>query len=79
MTGAEVRKLLSLGEWTAASQVHGPRTYPAAYREVKEWYDKAGHAGLMDFINRLRQGTSFADAMASVVEGSQKPNEDRGA
>lgn len=64
-SGSEVREITSLRQWNMVARDDGQRTYSAAYQEVKTWYDKEGHAGLLMLIERLKQGASFAEASAS--------------
>lgn len=61
MSGTNIREITSLRQWNILARDEGQRAYSAAYQEVKTWYDKEGHAGLINLIAQLKQGDSFAE------------------
>ena len=77
MSGPQVRQLISLRQWLAAANAPGRGPYAPAYREVKAWYDRVGHPGLLNFIKKLRDGQSFEDALKAMDQTSRAPCENR--
>ncbi|MGH1349932.1 MAG: hypothetical protein ACRBBN_03875 [Methyloligellaceae bacterium] len=59
MTELNVQALKSRIQWQNAI-AEGKKVYAPSYRVVKNWFDKAGQAGVNELIERVKKGEPFA-------------------